>query len=262
MSLHQFQCFHGMHCSPSTAQKCIQCFVQRDDNTHANRNSLEGSSTNSIAGGSILFLPSEHTDDEIHLCECHRTLNIFTYYALVLSSFTGLSTILGLTKIICCEEYSQGRKIASGSINQTPPQHDDVDDHEASLQYVQDYKLLLSSEIDPSIHVQDSVLDFVHKRILAEHVNVEKESLSRIHFVLKRKFEYNFQLVGLNVIMLHIISYMDGPSLMHKNKTLHLVEVYRFRNSVARLIFGLLFRAMVNIYWILIGGKDLKEKLS
>jgi len=269
MSLHQFQCFHGMYCSPSTAQKCIQCFVTRNEKSHTSKQRPEGSSTNSVAGGSILFLPSEHTDNEIHLYECYRTLNICSYYALVLASFTGLSTILGLTKVICSEEYSQGRKIASGSISQTLPQHNDVDDpknqdecSEASLQYVQDYKLLLRSETDPSIHVRDSVLEYVHKHILAEHMHVEKENSSIIHLVLKRKFEYNFRLIGLNVIMLHIISYIDCPTSTHKNKTLHLVEVYRFRNPGTRFICGLLFRTLSNICRIVTREKYHKEKLS
>jgi len=257
MSRHQYECFHGMVCSPSTAQKCIHSFVSNHNTTLLNKDRQQKkpndkNNRNSIGSGSILFLPSNYSNDEIHVYDCCHTLTIVTYYALVLLSFTGLSTLLGLTDIICSEEYVTEQPMIGGTSNTNN-------------------ESLLSSTLDPSICVRPSVLDHLQKKhILTQRMDntkkKEKDESTTVHLALKRKFEYDFRLIGLNVIMLHIVSYTDTPStttstLNRKDEVLHLVEVYRFRNALLRFIMKLILNFFNTICQVIIGTtKSRKEK--
>ena len=79
-TLYRFNAFHGMLCSPGDAAKCI-----------------------SDLSGGILFMPSDYKKKGVRNYLC-GTLNLWTYYGLVVSSFTGLSTLLSLTETIAVEE--------------------------------------------------------------------------------------------------------------------------------------------------------------
>ena len=78
--LQRFNNFHGMLCSPRTAQRCITALT-----------------------GNILFMPSNYKVKGIRHYLV-TDLNIWTYYGLVFASLTGLSTLLGLTRTIKVEE--------------------------------------------------------------------------------------------------------------------------------------------------------------
>jgi len=194
-----------------------------------------------------LFLPSNYSDDEIHLYDFCHSLTIVTYYALVLLSFTGLSTLLGLTETICSDEYVKEKPIVGTSNTNN--------------------ESLLSSTLDPTIYVRKSVLDHLHNHVLTQRMDnteeEEEEDSTTMHLALKRKFEYNFRLIGLNVIMLHIVSYTDTPSttstLKCDDEVLHLVEVYRFRNVLVRFFMKWILNFFNKICRVMIGTKSPKE---
>ena len=71
-----FTQFHGMQCSPISANRCINAF-----------------------NGTILFMPSNYKEKGVANYRV-TNLNLLTYYALVLWSFTGLSTLLRMTDFI------------------------------------------------------------------------------------------------------------------------------------------------------------------
>ena len=76
---------------------------------------------------------------------------------------------------------------------------------------------LLTSMRQNTIFVPLEALQYV-----AKQANVDDISQFRI----VRRFEYDFRLPGLNVIMIHIQSEVNGE--------LHLVEVYDFRRPLVR----------------------------
>jgi hypothetical protein len=85
VGLPDFTRFHGMLCGPAASQRCIDAF-----------------------DGRTLFMPHDYKQKGIAAYEVIGSgmsgLNIFTYYSLVLSSLTGLSTLLGATTTITSEE--------------------------------------------------------------------------------------------------------------------------------------------------------------
>lgn len=85
-TLANFQNFHGMLIRPTIAKKCIDVF----------RN------------GKILFMPSNREKGLQHFEV--KGLDSLMYYGFVFYSFTGLSTLLGLTDFIESKEDFQGLK--------------------------------------------------------------------------------------------------------------------------------------------------------
>lgn len=79
-SLEDFSNFHSMVCNPNASQRCINAFE------------------------SVVFMPRFYKKIGIAYFDFTRVLNLFTYYWLVWISFTGISTLLGLTKTICTTE--------------------------------------------------------------------------------------------------------------------------------------------------------------
>ena len=72
-TLQDFVHFHGMLCHPATAARCIRAF----DN------------------GSVLFMPQNYTFASLADYDCAGgTLTLWSYYALVLVSLTGLWIVL------------------------------------------------------------------------------------------------------------------------------------------------------------------------
>lgn len=80
-SLEDYTNFHGMLCSPVTAQRCI----------------------NSFNGGSVLFMPRTYTS--ISKYDCVPIFNIVSYYMLVFFTLTGLSTLFKITKTCYAKEH-------------------------------------------------------------------------------------------------------------------------------------------------------------
>ena len=81
-SLDDFRSFHGMRCSPLKARRCIHSF-----------------------NGKILFQPvgyqeQQHSLEAYDYSQGFLRLNLFSYYFLVLASFTGWSSLTGRTKYL------------------------------------------------------------------------------------------------------------------------------------------------------------------
>jgi hypothetical protein len=143
----------------------------------------------SFAGGTILFMPSHYTPATLSSFDCsHKgVLTTTSYYMLVLFSLTGMSTLLGWTDFRMAQEFEDAT--------------------------TQDAQPPLTSQYKECLRVEPSVLEYCKRHSSAEVL------------VLKRRFEYHFRLVGLEVVMLHF--------LCNHNK-LHLVEVYHFNNRLLR----------------------------
>jgi hypothetical protein len=202
VSMKEYDLFHRMMAKPTIAKNCIKSFVK--------------------SNGCILFLPSDHGDNEIYLYDASHgnALSLISYYALVLFSFTGLSTILGMTDTVDIQDYS-----TSGGLPIWP------------VEEVGKAAALTKSILNPQICVRDCALKYVQNHTETFHQkdgkSCGKDSQKTIK--LQRRFEYNFRLCGgLNVIMLHLTS-SDCPGV------LHLVEVYKVQNPVLRFISSYVF---------------------
>lgn len=172
-SLVDFRHFHRMLCHPFTAHKCIQTF-----------------------NGVVLFLPQlPGNGDNEDLSQYDATrpiLNILSYYALVVVSFTGLWSLLGRTKCLVSREYDCEQPLP-------------LLQAEASNKFLQGEEL-----VDLKIS-QNALLKYLH--------SVDPDTTKDLR--LLRRFEFDFTGL-LTVIMLHLQS-NDGA-------TIHLVEVYELSN--------------------------------
>jgi len=204
-SADEYDRFHRMIADPLTAQRCIS-------NLRKNH-------------GCILFLPSElPSPDEICLHDASLFLNLLSYYALVFASFTGVSTLLGMTQTFDVQEFP----FKSGVPMWPPSRRVDTES--------------LKSKVEPKVHVTDDALQYVVKHITNQNRPPASEKADNteddITLRLVRRFEYNFRLAGgLNVIMLHFVS-SDCP------QTVHLVEVYHIQNRTLRVFLHHVFRVM------------------
>ena len=197
-SIDEYHAYHSMLCSSSTAKRCGDSFQQ--------------------SGGTITFVPSGQALPIAHYVCANKNGNfiVFAYYLMVLCSLTGLSTLLGMTEFISHESIEINDQAAIVMAN----------DNSSNVKQRMILSPHLRSKLNPSIAVSLDTL-----RYIAEHSKINNLSECRI----VRKFEYNFQLVGLNVIMLHLTS----PSKVERNlPRLHLVEVYEFRSSLLNTIAG------------------------
>ncbi|KAJ3406031.1 hypothetical protein CcCBS67573_g01187 [Chytriomyces confervae] len=80
-SLTDFTNFHGMLASPAASLRCIAAFK----------------------GAAVIFMPSNYKLKGISAYN-YTNLTLTLYYSLVVFSFTGLSTLLGLTHFVRAEE--------------------------------------------------------------------------------------------------------------------------------------------------------------
>lgn len=211
-----YNSFHSMVVKPSIANNCIQSFVQ--------------------SKGCILFMPYDHGDDKIHRYDASRgeRLSLISYYALVFFSFTGLSTLLGMTKTVDVQDYT-----SSGGLSIWNK------DGNAAVE--------TRSILNPQVYVRDCALKYVEKHIKTFNRKIDNSdggAGSPAPLKLQRRFEYNFRLCGgLNVIMLHLAS-SDCPDV------LHLVEVYQHTNPVLRYIID----KVLSILTICLRGTNKKRK--
>jgi len=200
-TLNEFHAFHSMVCNPLSAQKCIEAFTngthgQEEQEQGINYRSELGRSSSS-GGGCILFMPSSYRQissrsdqlKEIKLHDATRSLNIVSYYALVIVSLTGLSTLLGLTDIIEVTDFSRS---GSGSGSSARMEiHEDVDSidtdsgipiviwpivenhsHSPSSETHKSKRTessltrndLLKSKVDPQVVVDDVVFEYIVER--------------------------------------------------------------------------------------------------
>jgi len=147
-------------------------------------------------GGSIIFMPSHYTQQNFRLFDVRTkaALTVATYYLLVILSLTGLSTLLGLT------DFRVAREVSKDENDETKTNNNGKDP-------------MFVSEYNAALKVEDYVLEHCKQYSQAKTIH------------LKRHFEYNFRLLGLEVVMLHY--------LCDQGK-LHLVEVYHVNNVFLR----------------------------
>lgn len=205
VQLKDYESFHSMMATPSQAKKCIDSFVQHK--------------------GCVLFMPSSHRDDEIHLYNAsHGMLHLVSYYALVLFSLTGISTLLRMTKIIDVQDYTE-----SGGLSV----------------WKEDKPITETKSIENTeVYARECVLNYVENHVKKYNLKDSNKNHQggKISLKLQRRFEYNFRLCGgLNVIMLHLSS-SECPDV------LHLVEVYQFQNPILRFIGSNIFYALSSIF--------------
>jgi hypothetical protein len=144
-TLDDYTNFHGMLCRPRTAQRCIDSFT-----------------------GTVLFIPEHCETSAISRYDCSKMLTLWSYYALVLVSLTGLSTLFKQTKFLVAQ--------------QVPPEQEQANADQ-----------LVSQHCHPPLSVTQNVLDYVLQQ-------TDSSSLQ-----LTRRFEYHFGgLVPVSVIMLHL----------------------------------------------------------
>jgi len=136
--------------------------------------------------------------------DCSRTLSIFSYYALVVFSFTGLLTLLRRTKFLVGREVSESV--------------------EASKHIV--------AESNPILMVEPYVFDYIRKE---QSIRQGTTYDARADFIIKRRFEYDF--AGfLSVLMIHLKQVGQD--------TTHLVEVYKIQNPILRLSFSAVLKPL------------------
>jgi hypothetical protein len=89
-SLRDYANFHGMLCHPTTAQRCVESF-----------------------DGKIVFAPTGYSESTLPMFEYRGDdsallkLDIYTYYFLVLASFTGLSTLCRQTRFLAADDKEE-----------------------------------------------------------------------------------------------------------------------------------------------------------
>ena len=196
-SLQDFVNFHGMLCRPSTARHCV----------------------NEFRGGTVLFMPNDYgtvsptttnLESRIRSYDCSLSLTTSSYYALVLVTFTGLMTCLGLTKFLVGREKRE--TIASSNRRVT-------------------------AESNPDLVIQPGVFDYIAK--------AQGLSSATTNFFVKRRFEYNFGGL-LSVMMIHLGHELKESSdvVSSGDSQTHLVEVYRIQPTILRFVYRPILSAM------------------
>jgi len=173
-TLRDYTRFHGMHIGPVAARRCVGSF----------------------ADGVIVFAPSSQISDELPGVGRSRfeveTLTLLNYYALVLATLTGVSTVLGLTEIVEAKDWEHD----TGAGRSEHP-------------------------LDPS----PTICEYLARRAGSPATPI-------------RRFEFNFKLVALRVVMMHFRS--ADP------ERLHLVEFYEWRPQLL-VVPSLLLTAALTI---------------
>eukprot|EP00527_Entomoneis_sp_CCMP2396_P007111 CAMPEP_0198140174 /NCGR_PEP_ID=MMETSP1443-20131203/3380_1 /TAXON_ID=186043 /ORGANISM="Entomoneis sp., Strain CCMP2396" /LENGTH=224 /DNA_ID=CAMNT_0043802521 /DNA_START=53 /DNA_END=727 /DNA_ORIENTATION=+ len=190
-SLQDFRNFHGMVCNPAAAGRCI----------------------NEFSGATSIFMPSDYTRptneadggclNSFRSFDISKILNRVSYYALVLFSFTGLTSLLGCTKFLIGREEQGEISVEEGNI---------------------------VAESNPELVIDSSVFEYIIKK-QAQQQQFEDDlvtSSCNHQFFIKRRFEYDFGGM-LTVMMIHLGCVGD------EGKT-HLVEVYRVKNALLRSV--------------------------
>jgi len=185
-TLKDYERFHGMLVGPSAAQRCIASF-----------------------SGRILFMPSRYSRDK-HTFPSDgsgmskwevTSLNLFSYYGLVVASLTGLSTLLG------CTETIDARAVQ--------------DDEDAELPRLKSRRTL-------SLSLEKIVLDYLSQPPPITS-GCSSTTVAPSCVKLVRRFEYHFKLCGIRVMMLHFVSVRPDGKVEYDEEgkeRLHLVEVY------------------------------------
>lgn len=206
--------FHRMVASPAIARSCINSFCDSE--------------------GCILFMPSHATIQDYPIYDASKILNLASYYALVVVSLTGLSTLLNCTKTVAIKDF-----VENGGEQIYP---------KASIDSKNKVRIeeMICSISNPELKLGDDILIYLQKDV---HSKGNEELL-----YLLRSFEYKFGLLGgLDVIMFHVAS--------NDKKKLHLVEVYKLRNAFVNYIFSHLFHILGSLCRYILEPKLLNKAL-
>mmetsp|Transcript_16514 Transcript_16514/g.24368 ORF Transcript_16514/g.24368 Transcript_16514/m.24368 type:complete len:244 (+) Transcript_16514:2883-3614(+) len=225
-TLSQYNAYHSMVCSPSTAVQCSDSF-----------------------NGSVIFIPAGTTVTSSTPDYC-KLLNAITYYGLVLISLTGLSTLLGLTEFVEYKEISVSEQSVVMVVSDSTKQNDKTNEElmqQPLSPHLRPKNCEQTTSNDNNIAVSMDALRYIADK------HSSSSDLSDLRIV--RKFEYNFRLLGLNVIMCHLKS-KNNKNDEEEVELLHLVEVYQFRNPLVRSIVEKILLFMLHI----ISPKDGKKK--
>lgn len=199
-SIEDYTKFHSMLCEPGISQRCIDsftgCAVFASQKEYAAVANLETVDYN---------------------CTPIR-LSLFTYYWLVLVSFTGLSTILGATHVMLVRDEN-----LTFSANVA----DKASDAENNV--------LFTSESHPNLSLPPSVIEYIRERSRAL-TGGRPESVT-----LTRRFEIDFS-GFLSVMMCHFMC-------SHGRK--HLVEVYKVRSGILSTIASVIVSSTKASLWLL-----------
>ncbi len=205
-SLEDYTAFHGMFCNPIAARRAIQSFQ----------------------GGAILFASQKEYDGsvkgDLDLAAYDSNirsipLNIWTYYLLVIFSFTGLSSVMGYTRVIKVIEYCNDATENANRDTQLRFKKGDEVCIESSKADAA-LPLLLPSDAMEYVVAQSLRMGPVSSESTTkgEENSNAAEGKSRIpELTLVRRFEYDFG-GFLSVMMLHFLC---------TNGRTHLVEIYR-----------------------------------
>lgn len=268
-SLNDYVAFHSMACAPAAAGRCIGSFL--------------------ASGGHVLFLPFDYCDCDcdggdgtssspspsptssstsslLRYYECNpsyqpsslRRLNLASYYALVLASFTGLSTILGCTKMLSSD-----------------PENVDSDGNGNGR--VIDVSEPLVSPSFPYLRLHPSAFRYLLTGNDGDGDDTNDSAGNAIandgKLVLKRQFEFRFGgVVPIGVVMWHIEQVVpstrgrgraggggvgiwevgteteeETTEAENGERILHLVEIYRVESRWMRALFRMLDRFLIRL---------------
>uniref|UniRef100_A0A7S4MYQ3 Uncharacterized protein n=1 Tax=Odontella aurita TaxID=265563 RepID=A0A7S4MYQ3_9STRA len=177
----------------------------------------------SIVGSGGVFLFGTPGAHERGRTDFSSWSGMWSYYLLVLCTLTGLSTLLGLTDEVDAREFSQG-------------------DETSSL--TEDLAKWFRSERNESVAVSKREIEYCRRAALRDIGDVGNEKCEEIPRIkLRRRFEYDFHLIGANVIMVHFTtstthfaSSSNSPADDGSGDLLHVVEVYQFRSWFVTVI--------------------------
>jgi len=282
-SLEDYTSFHAMLCRPGVARRCIDSFRDgkvlfmpssyRTDNAGGPQEGGGGDNSDGGSGSSSCFGGRRGDYDHYNHgknCRLYNNcpLSVLSYYLLVLVSCTGLSSLLGLTKLSMSSIVGGGGgrnddidNIVGGGSNhigatkRRQQRKDDdgvvIDLHEPLVSPTFPY-LRLDPSAYPYLLMDENNDDNIDNRV-GDSIDDDNDDDYRFpahkRLVLKRRFEFSFGgLVPVDVVMWHIAA-VDGSSRSNSSSkrqqndpsnnretktTLHLVEIYKIRNPVMR----------------------------
>ena len=204
----EFKAFHGMVCNPRSAQKCVKyfdgCALFADQKDYETRNEL----------ASFDFLRSP------------IPLNLWSYYALVFFSCTGLLSLLGYTKAHQCQEEDVVLCTA-----ETTKSKDEAET-------VVESHCLHNIPGIPSLTIPNHVIHYIVERSARGLDPGAWPPIKEVRLI--RRFEFEFGPL-LSVMMCHFVCQDQR----------FLVEVYAFHHSPTNIMARIIAYTMVTVQKIL-----------
>ena len=200
-SFEEYTKFHSMLCEPGTSQRCIDSFTgcavfasQREYETVGNLETVD------------------------YNCTPIR-LSLFTYYWLVLVSFTGLSTLLGATHVMLVRDESITFSANNIADKASDPEHN----------------ILFTSKSHPNLSLPPKIIGYIRERSRVLTGGLPDT------VTLTRRFEIDFS-GFLSVMMCHFVC-------SHGRK--HLIEVYQVRSGILSIVASGIVSSTKAFLWLL-----------